>query len=211
MATAIALILVGRQANGGERFTEFYLLGPDGIAEGPPSALTVGEEASRTLGVVNQEGEEATYDVALFINGTLVEQITDIRLKPGRRWQQPLRFTLTRAGEGQLVEFVLYKDRLRQPYRTLHLWVDGQEAVAALETAPTPATAGQEAPPREGRLKPAEPRYEIHIVSSGENLTFISERHGVPLEAVIEANASEIPNPNLIYPNQRIRIPVEAR
>ena len=115
------------------------------------------------------------------------------------------------------MEFVLYRDGRDRPYHTLHLWVDGRERKGSvLAGAEAPTSAGAEAPPPEatptgpGAQLPG-PQYTVHIVVRGENLTAISRRYGVPLEAVIQANAGEIANPNLIYPNQHILIPVEAR
>ncbi len=70
---------------------------------------------------------------------------------------------------------------------------EAEDGKAVAEMSPTP-----------------EEQYGEHIVSSGENLTVISRRYGVPLEAVIQVNANEIPNPDLIHPGQRILIPVAA-
>lgn len=44
------------------------------------------------------------------------------------------------------------------------------------------------------------------IVQPGDTLWKLSRRYGVPLEAVIRANP-QIPDPDLIYPGQRVRIP----
>jgi len=211
---AILLMLVVGQGNTSEPFTEFYLLGPAGRADGYPTTLMVGEEASLTLGIVNRERQESTYRVSLFLNGAVVDEIDGVVLGRRQRWEQPVGFTLTRAGERQLVEFVLYMNGDGRPYRRLRLWVDGQEGRGLGETE-APSAVDAEAPPPATppvvAQPPAEPQYQVHIVSRGENLTFISRRYGVSLEAVIQANASEIANPNLIYPNQRILIPLEAR
>ncbi|MFQ6019574.1 MAG: DUF1616 domain-containing protein [Dehalococcoidia bacterium] len=221
--TGIIILLLGQKSNN-DRFTEFYLLGVDGTADGYPAALSVGETAYLTLGIVNQEGQETDYSVALFIDGALTDRITGVRLKPRERLQRPLTFTLTEGGENQSVEFVLYRDGHSRPYHTLRLRVDGQETLTAPEATESvlaetegPAPASEEAPPPErsapqptGKPTPA-PRYEVHTVSRGENLTLISRRYGTPLESVIRANESEIPDPNLIYPSQRIRIPRGAR
>lgn len=217
MTTAILLILVVGRGDEGEPFTEFYLLGPAGTADGYPATLTPGEEASLVLGIVNREGRETVYSVSLFVDGTLVDEIEGLRLGPRQRWEQPVGFTLTQAGERQLVEFVLYRDGRDRPYRTLHLWVDGRERKGSvLAGAEAPTSAGAEAPPLETtptgpEAQPPGPQYTVHIVERGENLTAISWRYGVPLGAVLQANAGEIANPNLIYPNQRILIPVEAQ
>ncbi|MGE5553778.1 MAG: SafA/ExsA family spore coat assembly protein [Betaproteobacteria bacterium] len=44
------------------------------------------------------------------------------------------------------------------------------------------------------------------IVQPGDTLWKFSRRYGVPLEAIIRANP-QIPNPDLIYPGQKVRIP----
>ncbi|MDI6871485.1 MAG: SafA/ExsA family spore coat assembly protein [Bacillota bacterium] len=44
------------------------------------------------------------------------------------------------------------------------------------------------------------------VVQPGDTLWKLSRRYGVPLEAIIRANP-QIPNPDLIYPGQRVRIP----
>lgn len=45
----------------GERFTEFYILGLEGEAEGYPKELVVGEEAKVIVGIVNREQEDMSY------------------------------------------------------------------------------------------------------------------------------------------------------
>lgn len=44
------------------------------------------------------------------------------------------------------------------------------------------------------------------IVQPGDTLWLLSRRYGVSLDAIIRANP-QIPNPDLIYPGQRVRIP----
>ena len=221
VTAVVLLIIVANQGETAEQFTEFYLLGPDGDAEGYPRALDVGERASLTLGIVNREGKEALYRMATYINGTQVDEIDYVRLSPRQRWEHPVYFTLTQAGERQRVEFVLYLDGRNQAYRRLRLWVDGletaptetEESVLAEAEAPTAAEAAPAAattPEPEAAPTP-QPQYEIHIVVRGENLTFISHDYDVLLQAVIEANAAEVPNPDLIYPNQHILIPLGER
>jgi LysM repeat protein len=46
---------------------------------------------------------------------------------------------------------------------------------------------------------------EVHVVRRGQNLTTIAVRYGVSVYAIVRAN--NIRNPNLIYVNQRLRIP----
>jgi len=68
----------------GERFTEFYILGPSGKAEGYPTNLMLGECGTVIIGVVNHEYEKVKYrivvkldnsglDVAVQLENVLVE------------------------------------------------------------------------------------------------------------------------------------------
>ena len=52
-----------------EAFTEFYVLGPEGAADGYPSELTLGESGEVILGIVNREGEDSSYAVQVTIDG----------------------------------------------------------------------------------------------------------------------------------------------
>ena len=51
----------------GEKFTEFYILGEEGKAEGYPKQLVVGEEGYVILGIVNHEYEPVTYTAKVLI------------------------------------------------------------------------------------------------------------------------------------------------
>jgi uncharacterized membrane protein len=51
----------------GERFTEFYLLGPGGIADEYPSDLVVNETGQLIVGVVNHEYETVNYTVEVWL------------------------------------------------------------------------------------------------------------------------------------------------
>ena len=58
----------------GERFTEFYLLGPQGNATDYPSNLTIGENTSVIIGIVNHEYKTINYTIEIW----LVNQTTNI-------------------------------------------------------------------------------------------------------------------------------------
>lgn len=112
----------------GERFTEFYILGPDGKAENYLREVTLGEEASVILGVVNQEYETTVYHVDITIDGEDVTQIGPITLNYKEKWKQEVAFTPVRAGPNQKVEFLLYKGVDSEPYYKLQLSIDVEEA-----------------------------------------------------------------------------------
>jgi len=51
----------------GEQFTEFYLLGPTGKAEGYPHNLTIQENATVIIGVANHEQKPMTYTIEIWL------------------------------------------------------------------------------------------------------------------------------------------------
>jgi len=108
-----------------ERFTEFYVLGPEGKVEGYPEELTVGETATVIAGMVNHEHEDVSYRVEITIGGNKHGEVTPIVLGQEEKWEQEVSFTPGKVGEKQKVEFVLYKNG--EPCSRLHLWVDVKE------------------------------------------------------------------------------------
>lgn len=108
-----------------EKFTEFYVLGPEGKVEGYPEELTVGETATVIAGMVNHEHQDVSYRVEITIGGNKHSEITQVVLGQEERWEQEVSFTPDKVGENQKVEFVLYKNG--EPCSRLHLWVDVKE------------------------------------------------------------------------------------
>jgi len=108
----------------GERFTEFYILGLEGKAEGYPKKLKVGEEARVVVGMINREHEPVSYRVEVTIDGVRNNEIEPVVLAHEETWQAEIGFTPVKAGENQKVEFVLYKLGQNEPYQTLHLWIN---------------------------------------------------------------------------------------
>ncbi len=58
-----------------QRFTEFYILGPEGKAENYPRVLVLGERAKVTIGIVNREHEVTEYNVKILIEGQKVGEV----------------------------------------------------------------------------------------------------------------------------------------
>jgi hypothetical protein len=55
-------------------------------------------------------------------------------LEPGSTWEQNISFTSDRVGERQKLEFLLFKDYVREkPYRYCHLWVSTEITYDNLE------------------------------------------------------------------------------
>ena len=111
-----------------ERFTEFYVVGSGGIAEGNPRELALGEEGTVILGIVNHEHQSTDYSVEINIDGEKVQEIGPIGLAPKGKSEQPVSFLPSKPGEDQRVEFLLYKNDESEPYLELLLWLDVKEA-----------------------------------------------------------------------------------
>jgi uncharacterized membrane protein len=107
----------------GEPFTEFYVLGPSGKAEGYPNTLIPGQAAEVILGVINREGQDVAYTIEVRGEGRLVRGIGPIRLADKQKWEEKVSFALRRPGDRVKVEFLLFREGTPEPYRSLHLWV----------------------------------------------------------------------------------------
>ena len=115
----------------GERFTEFYLLGTDGNATGYPSNLTIGENESLTIGIVNHEYKTVNYTLEIWlvnqttteenetvyhnmwymdkINVTLNHTQIDIEKPWKPQWEYNYTFNINRSGLFKLA-FLLYNE-----------------------------------------------------------------------------------------------------
>jgi len=120
------LIYVIATPKAGERFTEFYLLGLGGEAEGYPSLLRVGEESKVTVGIINREHEAVTYRVEVWIDVLISNEVGPVMLEHDEKWEEIIGFTPNRVGNKQKVEFLLYKEGQSEACRSLYLWVDVQ-------------------------------------------------------------------------------------
>jgi len=106
----------------GERFTEFYVLGPGGKIEGYPTNLTLGENGTVILGVVNHEYEEMNYSIAIRLDNETIRTLEDIKLIHKEKWEENYTFTPEKAGDKMKLEFLLFREGVDDPYRSLQLW-----------------------------------------------------------------------------------------
>lgn len=106
----------------GERFTEFYLLGPNGIAFDYPTNMTVGEEGKVIIGIVNHEYENFTYRLEAIFNGSLIHE-EQIFLIENEKLEIQFTFKAMSKGLNHKLEFLLYKNQQREAYRRLYLWI----------------------------------------------------------------------------------------
>jgi uncharacterized membrane protein len=118
----------------GEKFTEFYLLGPEGIADNYPRNLSINQNASVIIGIVNHEYKKMNYTVEVWLvnqtygyNQTINENMTtyhhawfldaintrlnhtpiNIEETWQPQWETNYTFSINRSGEYKLA-FLLY-------------------------------------------------------------------------------------------------------
>ena len=103
-----------------EKFTEFYFTGQGDYHP----ELTLGENETVTVGIINHEGQILDYYIVVDIDGKEVKQTDVISLANEEKWEHPVTFVPTKAGENQSVEFLLYKGDEGEPYLNLSFWLD---------------------------------------------------------------------------------------
>ena len=106
----------------GEKFTEFYILGPNGKAGNYPTNLTAGESGNITIGIVNHEYADTTYQLVVKNNQTILKN-ENITLTNNEQKEIPFKFNLPKGHQN--VQFLLYKlPETQNVYRSLNLDVN---------------------------------------------------------------------------------------
>lgn len=103
-------------------FTEFYILGEEGMAERYPYKIELPGAAEILVGVRNLEGEAHYYHVEAWDATGLVGASLPFALKDQEGTEFNFAFTPVETGEEVRINFFLYLDGGSQPYRTLHLY-----------------------------------------------------------------------------------------
>ncbi len=120
IATTAYIVIKPKQ---GEKFTEFYILGPNGKAADYPTNITAGQSGSVIIGVVNHEYKPVNYEVVVKLNGTVLKT-QNITLNNTQKLEVPYNFTTSGSGKKEM-EFLLYKlPDQSNAYRSLHLWIN---------------------------------------------------------------------------------------
>jgi len=125
MAVLAYVVVVPRT---GETFTEFYILGPDGMADNYNTTYTLGDVHPIIVGVANHEYRNMTYDLVVTLNNSgNVSQLHSEQLSVANNqtWEKTLELQPDQVGNNMEMEFLLYDDgNMTAPYRELHLWVN---------------------------------------------------------------------------------------
>ncbi len=139
-AGALAYVLI--EPREGEKFTEFYILDENGMAQDYPTQLNVSEQGTVIMGIVNHEYATVNYTVKTVLitvqfvynsttqrNDTIeIANLTlDTRyalLEHEKTWEEFFNFSISQSGDYKL-RFLLFKDSLQsESYRDLHLWIN---------------------------------------------------------------------------------------
>ena len=107
-----------------EKYTEFYILGQDGMASNYPTNLTAGETGNVTVGIVNHEHSTVNYEMIIKLdNQTIGEK--NITLSNNQTYLEPFTFIHYSYGQNRKMEFLLYKlPDNTTVYRYLFLQID---------------------------------------------------------------------------------------
>jgi uncharacterized membrane protein len=112
----------------GEHFTEFYILGPEGMADNYPTNYTLGESGKVVVGVVNHEYRPVNYTMEVRLENKslpLPEDMQQVTLAHNETWEEPLMLTPPVEGKNMKLEFLLFNETEKNtPYRDLHLWIN---------------------------------------------------------------------------------------
>lgn len=128
VATLEYVILTPKE---GEHFTEFYVLGPQGIADNYTTDYTLGQSGTMIVGVVNHEYRPVNYTMQVKLENQLLplpENLQHITLDHNETWEETVTFTPPLVGQNMKLEFLLFNETDKTtPYRNLHLWINVDE------------------------------------------------------------------------------------
>jgi uncharacterized membrane protein len=105
-------------------FTEFYIVGDEGLTADYPSEVVVDTPFQVTVGLVNHEEKNITYAIFAIVEDEPVGVLYPFEVSSGERREDDLYITLSRVGEDQKIDIILGADDFEYPYRKLALWVN---------------------------------------------------------------------------------------
>ncbi|HJJ28590.1 MAG TPA: DUF1616 domain-containing protein [Methanocorpusculum sp.] len=152
LIAAVTTVYVIVNPKDGEKFTEFYILGADKMADNYPAKFDENAEQSVYVGVKNHEYRDVTYTMdVLFLNAEWDDETNSskinkemsyvrvsIPVENAGEYLEPFSFTISDISYNR-VEFLLYDDtnvpaqdataqeKMDAAYRDLHLWVTVNE------------------------------------------------------------------------------------
>lgn len=92
----------------GEKFTEFYILSPNGDIDNYPTDLITGERGNVIIGVKNHEYKKTDYKLIVKMNNITIKE-ENISLASDKKYVENFTFNAYSSGKNQKLEFLLYK------------------------------------------------------------------------------------------------------
>ena len=133
---AIAMMIFGFLKPAGDS-TEFYVLGESGLGENYPHQVSVGDDVSVNLGLVNHMKQKQDYRVEVWVldsigseHRILAAQEGPFTLLPAEKREWVVHWRMPNAGQNQRVLFLLFAGDKPEPYRQLHLWLNVVDKVS---------------------------------------------------------------------------------
>lgn len=131
LAAGVTLAYVIGTPKEGEHFTEFYILGPGGMAGDYPTKYVLGENGTVILGVVNHEYRTVNYTMDVRLENEslpLPEELRQVSLAHDVTWERPLTITPQVEGTDMKLEFLLFNESEKEiPCGNLNLWINVSE------------------------------------------------------------------------------------
>lgn len=127
LGTIGTIVYAVQSPRASEKFTEFYILGPEGKADNYPRDVILSLSSQVIVGIINHEGETVNYTIGLAIDGQDLEIVGPVSLNPEAKWEQQVSFNATKLGDNQTVQFQLYRGDNVTAYRSLHLFLNVKE------------------------------------------------------------------------------------
>lgn len=124
LVALVAGVALALTPNPAARFTEFYLLGPGGLAEAYPRSAVAGQPLPLTVFVRSQEGQAVAYSVRLRLGAQTLASTPEFQLSDQAVLELPLSVVFPDAGSGQELTLELFRRGDAVPYRTLRLFID---------------------------------------------------------------------------------------
>lgn len=107
----------------GECFTEFFVLGANGMLADYPVNMTLGQNGTVILGITNHEYTDLVYKIQVTLQNQPLSAIENIQLSNGGTWRQTYTFKPSQTSDRMDLEFTLYKGTSAQAYQNLRLWI----------------------------------------------------------------------------------------
>ncbi len=120
----------------GENFSEFYVLGSDGMAENYNTQLEAGESVDVIVGIANHESTVTNYSLQVYLDNeplNIPGTFQHISLNPNETWKRPLSIVPDDTSNDMKLQYLLYKEEnITDPYGDLRLWITVTEGEGAI-------------------------------------------------------------------------------